>query len=78
MHRLSEAVLRARTPADVTGALVHALRDGLGTALDVVDYAEHAIGTGALEGEQAFHHHGIVVERIAEWRERWDLLGLRR
>ena len=29
MHRLSEAVLRARTPADVTGALVHALRDGL-------------------------------------------------
>ena len=29
MHRLSEAVLRARTPADVTGALVHALRNGL-------------------------------------------------
>ena len=29
MHRLSEAVLRTRTPADVTGALVHALRDGL-------------------------------------------------
>jgi diguanylate cyclase (GGDEF)-like protein len=29
VHRLSEAVLRARTPADVTGALVHALRDGL-------------------------------------------------
>ena len=29
MFRLSEAVLRARTPADVTGALVHALRDGL-------------------------------------------------
>ena len=28
-------------------AFVHALRDGLGTVLDVVDYAEHAIGTGA-------------------------------
>jgi 2-isopropylmalate synthase len=28
-------------------AFVHALRDDLGTALDVVDYAEHAIGTGA-------------------------------
>jgi 2-isopropylmalate synthase len=28
-------------------AFVHALRDGLGAALDVVDYAEHAIGTGA-------------------------------
>jgi 2-isopropylmalate synthase len=28
-------------------AFVHALRDGLGTAIDVVDYAEHAIGTGA-------------------------------
>jgi 2-isopropylmalate synthase len=28
-------------------AFVHALRDGLGTVIDVVDYAEHAIGTGA-------------------------------
>jgi 2-isopropylmalate synthase len=28
-------------------AFVHALRDDFGTALDVVDYAEHAIGTGA-------------------------------
>ncbi len=28
-------------------AFVHALRDDFGTALDVVDYAEHAIGSGA-------------------------------
>jgi 2-isopropylmalate synthase len=28
-------------------AFVHALRDGLGASLDVVDYAEHAIGAGA-------------------------------
>src|SRR5204863_2702372 len=28
-------------------AFVHALRDGLGTEIDVVDYAEHAIGSGA-------------------------------
>ena len=28
-------------------AFVHALRDGLGAELDVVDYAEHAIGAGA-------------------------------
>jgi diguanylate cyclase (GGDEF)-like protein/putative nucleotidyltransferase with HDIG domain len=30
VHRLSAAVLRARAPAEVTGALVPALRDGLG------------------------------------------------
>jgi 2-isopropylmalate synthase len=28
-------------------AFVHAVSDGLGTSLDVVDYAEHAIGSGA-------------------------------
>src|SRR4051794_18560700 len=28
-------------------AFVHALRDGLGATMDVVDYAEHAIGAGA-------------------------------
>ena len=41
-------------PRTVTGegngpidAFVRALRDGLGVELDVVDYAEHAIGAGA-------------------------------
>jgi 2-isopropylmalate synthase len=28
-------------------AFVHALRDGLGATLDVVDYAEHAMGQGS-------------------------------
>jgi 2-isopropylmalate synthase len=41
-------------PCTVTGtgngpidAFVHALREGLGVAVDVVDYAEHAMGTGS-------------------------------
>jgi diguanylate cyclase (GGDEF)-like protein len=42
VHRLSEAVLRARTPADVTGALVHALRDGLN--LSQVHLSEVSLG----------------------------------
>jgi len=41
VHRLSEAVLRARTPADVT-ALVHALRDGL--SLGQVHLSEVSLG----------------------------------
>ena len=41
-------------PVTVTGqgngpidAFVHALHDGIGATLDVVDYAEHALGSGS-------------------------------
>jgi hypothetical protein len=35
--------------------------------------AEHG-GTRPLNPKST--HHGIGTERVAEWRDRWDLLGL--
>jgi 2-isopropylmalate synthase len=52
--RITAHLVVSGTPRTVTGtgngpiaAFVDALRGGLGTSLDVVDYAEHAVGQGA-------------------------------
>jgi hypothetical protein len=62
VHRLSEAVLRARTPADVTGALVHALRDGL--SLGQVHLSEVSqggdIGHARIVARERREHAGYV------------------
>jgi 2-isopropylmalate synthase len=49
-------------------AFVHALRDGLGVAIDVVDYAEHAMGSGSEATAVAY-----VETKDADGQVRWGI-----
>ena len=49
-------------------AFVHALRNGLGSTLDVVDYAEHALGEGSNAGAVAY-----IETKNAEGRVLWGV-----
>ena len=47
-------------------AFVHALRDGLGITIDVVDYAEHAMGSGS-EATAVAYVESLDADGVVRW-----------